>query len=128
MSERAKSILVVDDGALLRRKLCQMLTREGDFAICGEADNGRDAIEKAKQLRPDLIIMDLSMPVMNGLEAARVLRRSMPWTPIIMFSNYNDDFVEKVALSIGIAALVAKSQNVSILLETARGLFVQRAA
>lgn len=128
MSERAKSILVVDDGALLRRKLCQMLTREGDFDICGEADNGRDAIEKAKQLRPNLIIMDLSMPVMNGLEAARVLRRSMPLTPIIMFSNYNDDFVEKVALSIGIAALVAKSQNVSILLETARGLFVQRAA
>jgi chemotaxis response regulator CheB len=101
MSARAKSVLVVDDGPLLRRKLCQMLTREGDFDICGEADNGGDAIEKAKQLRPDLIIMDLSMPVMNGLEAARVLRRSMPLTPIIMFSNYNDDFVEKEASMVG---------------------------
>ena len=128
MSARTKSVLVVDDGPLVRQKLCEMLTREGDFDLCGEAVNGRDAIEKAQQLRPDLIIMDLSMPVMNGLEAVRILRSVMPSTPIIKFSNYRDRFIEKLALSMGVAAVISKSQHFSILLESARGLFLRRAA
>jgi len=105
-----------------------MLTREGDFDLCGETVNGRDAIEKAQQLRPDLIIMDLSMQVMNGLEAVRILRSVMPSTPIIMFSNYRDSFIEKLAISMGVAAVISKSQHFSILLESARGLFLRRAA
>jgi len=105
-----------------------MLTREGDFDLCGEAVNGRDAIEKAQQLRPDPIIMDLSMPVMNGLEAVRILRSVMPSMPIIMFSNYRDIFIEKLAISMGVAAVISKSQHFSILLESARGLFLRRAA
>lgn len=128
MSARAKSVLIVDDGPLVRQKMCELLIRDGDFEICGEAENGRDAIEKAQQLRPDLIIMDLSMPVMNGLEAVRVLRESMPCTPIIMFSNYGDGFVERLALSIGVAAVISKSQHFSILLQSARGLFLHPAA
>jgi chemotaxis response regulator CheB len=60
----------VDDNAFIRKALYEVFTREGDFDICGEAENGRDAIEKAKQLRPDLIVLDLSMPVMNGLDRA----------------------------------------------------------
>jgi DNA-binding NarL/FixJ family response regulator len=76
---------------------------------------------------PDLIIMDVSMPSMNGLEATRVLRESIPSTPIIMFSNYSDGFVKKLALSLGAAAVVSKSQNISLLLKTARGLIVPRA-
>jgi DNA-binding NarL/FixJ family response regulator len=128
ISVRQKSVLIVDDGPLIRQKLCEMLIREGDFDICGEAENGRKAIEKARQLHPDLIIMDLSMPEMNGLEAVRALKESIPSTPIIMFSNYVDPFVEKLALSIGVVALVSKSENISALLKAARGLFVQRAA
>jgi DNA-binding NarL/FixJ family response regulator len=128
MSAREKSVLIVDDGPLIRQKLCEMLIRDGDFDICGEAENGRKAIEKAQQLRPDLIIMDLSMPGMNGLEAVRALKESIPSTPIIVFSNYVDPFVEKLALSMGVAALVSKSENISVLLKAARGLFLQSAA
>jgi CheY-like chemotaxis protein len=57
---------------------CETFKREEDLEVCGEAENGRDAIEKAQRLRPDLIVLDLSMPVMNGLDAARVLKRLMP--------------------------------------------------
>ena len=74
----AKAVLVVDDNALIRQALCELFKREADFEVCGEAENGREAIEKAQQLHPDLIVMDLSMPVMNGIEAARVLKGLMP--------------------------------------------------
>src|SRR5690242_19357899 len=78
MSDRAKSVLIVDDGPLLRQKLSERLRREGDFDVCGEAGDGQEAIEKAQQLQPDLIIMDLSMPKMNGLDAVRILRKLIP--------------------------------------------------
>jgi two-component system chemotaxis response regulator CheB len=58
----------VDDNPLVRQAVCELFTREGDFDVCGEAENGREAIEKAQLLRPNLIVTDLSMPVMNGLE------------------------------------------------------------
>jgi len=67
----ARSILIVDDNAFIRKALFEIFKREEDFDICGEAENGRDAIEKAQQLRPDLIVLDLSMSVMNGLESGR---------------------------------------------------------
>ena len=65
----AKTILIVDDSAYIRRGLCELFKREVDFEICGEAENGREAIAKARELHPDLIVLDLSMPVMNGLDA-----------------------------------------------------------
>jgi CheY-like chemotaxis protein len=75
--------------------------RESDFEVCGEAHDGQDAIEKAQRLLPDLIILDLSMPVMNGLDAARVLKDRMPSVPIIMFTLYVDPFVEQESRSAG---------------------------
>jgi two-component system, chemotaxis family, chemotaxis protein CheY len=62
-----------------------------------EAENGRDAIEKAQQLRPDLIVLDMSMPVMNGLDATRVLKRLMPRVPLIVYSAFGDKSVEQQA-------------------------------
>jgi chemotaxis response regulator CheB len=59
-------VLIVDDNASIREALCELFKREADFAVCGDAENGKEAIEKAKELRPDLIVLDLSMPVMNG--------------------------------------------------------------
>jgi len=73
-----KTVLIVDDNALIRQVLCDLFRKESDFEACGEAENGRQAIEKAQPLRPDLIVLDLSMPVMNGLDAARTLKRLMP--------------------------------------------------
>jgi DNA-binding NarL/FixJ family response regulator len=128
MSGHSKSVLVADDGTLIRQKLCEMLRREGGYNICAEAENGKDAVEKAQQLRPDLIIMNFSMPVMNGVEAARELKKSMPSVPIIIFSNYIDSFVRKLALSIGVSAVISKSEHLSVLLKTAHSVLLHSAA
>ena len=123
-----KTVLVVDDNEFIRRALCLVLTSEGGFDVCGEAENGQDAIEKAQALHPDLIVMDLSMPVMNGIEAARALKALMPAVPVIIFSEYSDVFSENEARSAGISALVSKSQHVSVLVDKARALLYPAAA
>jgi YesN/AraC family two-component response regulator len=123
-----KSVLLVDDNAVIRQALCRLFTSEAGFEICGEAENGQKAIEKAQELRPDLIVMDLSMPVMNGIEAVRVLKRLMPKVPVIIFSEYSDVFSEKEARSAGVSALVSKAEHVSLLLGKARALLYDVAA
>ena len=124
-----KSVLVVDDNAVIRQALCRTFTSEADFEVCGEAESGRDAIEKAQALHPDLIVMDLSMPaMMNGIEAARALKTLMPMVPVIIFSEYSDVISEKEARSAGISALVSKSEHVSVLIERARALLYPAAA
>jgi YesN/AraC family two-component response regulator len=70
-------VLIVDDKPIVRQALCGLFTREGDFNLCGGAENGQEAVEKAQLLQPVLIVTDLSMPVMNGLEEARVLKEPM---------------------------------------------------
>ena len=115
-----KRILVVDDNATIRRLLCTLFKSEADFDVCGEAANGQEAIERAKELHPDAIVLDLSMPVMNGIDAARVLNELMPTVPLIMFSEYSEAISEKLARSAGISALVSKFAHVSVLLEKVR--------
>jgi len=123
-----RSVLVVDDNPIVRRRLCELFTREGDFNICGEAENGREAIEKAQLLRPDLIVTDLSMPVMNGLEETRVLKKLMPSVPVIIFTAHSDPLVEKEAREAGVSAVVSKSEAVAVLITKARGLLDHIAA
>lgn len=113
------TILIADDSLFIREALCKFFEQE-DFNVCGEAENGREAIDKAQELHPDLILLDLSMPVMNGLEATRVLKRMMPEVPVIMYSAYADSSTEKAARSAGVCALVSKSENISVLLGKAR--------
>jgi two-component system chemotaxis response regulator CheY len=79
-------------------------------------------------LQPDLIVMDLSMPVMNGIEAARALKALMPMVPVIMFSEYGDVLSEQEAESAGVSAVVSKSAHVSVLIEKARALLYPAAA
>jgi DNA-binding NarL/FixJ family response regulator len=123
-----KSVLIADDNALIRQGLCELFSREPDFEVCGEAENGKQAIEEAQDLHPDLILLDLSMPVMNGLDAARALTRLMPELPIIMYSAFSDSFTHREARSAGVSALVSKSENTSILLGKARSLVYEIAA
>ena len=124
----AKMVLVVDDNAVIRQALCRLFSSEPDFDVCGEAENGQDAIEKAQVLHPHLIVMDLSMPVMNGIDAARTLKTLMPSVPVIIFSDYSDVFSEMEAQSAGICALVSKSEPVSLLIGKARALLNLTAA
>jgi chemotaxis response regulator CheB len=122
------AVLIVDDNSFLRTALSQLFAREPDFEVCGLAENGREAIEEANRLHPDLIVLDLAMPVMNGLEAARVLKRTMPAVPLIMYSALQDESSAKIAKSIGISALVSKGERVSVLIDKARGLIHRKAA
>ena len=124
----AKSVLIVDDNEIIRRGLRELFTAEPDFDVCGEAENGREAIEKAQELHPDLIVLDLSMPVMNGIDAARVLRKLMPTLPLMIFSEDSDALSEAEARSAGVSALVSKSEHVSVLVAKARALLYPVAA
>jgi DNA-binding NarL/FixJ family response regulator len=119
------TILIADDSLVIREALCSLFEREEDFDVCGEAENGREAVEKAQELHPDLILLDLSMPVMNGLDATRVLKRVMPEVPIVMYSAYSDSFTEKEARSAGVSALVSKSEHTSVLLSKARSFLTR---
>ena len=123
-----QAVLIADDNDSVRRALCEAFAREADFEVCAEADDGRDSVEKALRLRPDLIVLDLSMPVMNGLDAARELKRLMPTVPLIMYSAFGDVFGEQQARLIGISELVSKSQPAAILVNKARSLLYQNAA
>ena len=122
-----KSVLIADDHTLIREALCDLFSSQEDFEVCGDAENGQEAIEMAEVLRPDLIVLDLSMPVMNGIEAAGALRQLMPETPIIVFSEYSDVFSEREARSEGISALVSKTEPVSMLLDKARAVLYHTA-
>ena len=123
-----KNVLVADNNEIIRREICKELTRENEFEVCGEAHNGLDAIEKAQQLHPDLIILDLSMPVMNGMDAARALRAQMPTIPIIMFTLYVDPFLKEELHSAGGTEVVSKSEDIAVLIQKARAILYQNAA
>jgi DNA-binding NarL/FixJ family response regulator len=86
----ARTILVADDNPLMRKMLCEIFGNEEDYDICAEATNGQEAIDLALKHRPELIILDLAMPVLGGLEASIELKRIMPDVPIILFSQYAD--------------------------------------
>jgi DNA-binding NarL/FixJ family response regulator len=118
----AKTVLIVDDNAYIRRALCELFTREAEFEVCGEAANGRQALSKVLELHPDLIVMDLSMPEMNGLETARELRRLMSGVPIILCTLFGDATIQQEAQRVGISEVVSKSQPSTVLIGKARDL------
>jgi two-component system, chemotaxis family, chemotaxis protein CheY len=122
------TILIADDSAFIREALCNLFEREEDFDVCGEAENGKEAVEKAQALHPDLILLDLSMPVMNGLEAARDLKRIMPTVPLVMYGSLADRLVGQQALLIGISEVVSKSERVAVLIDKIRDLLYSTSA
>jgi CheY-like chemotaxis protein len=104
-----KTVLVVDDSEVLRKAIEKAFLSEG-FKSCVEAENGKEAIEVAKKCQPDLIILDLSMPVMNGLQAAPILRSMFPKIPIFLFSFYADAVSEHLAAMAGISLVISKDE------------------
>ena len=117
-----KCILIVDESIAIRKILRETLEREAGWEVCGEASNGREGIEKAQQLRPDLIVLDLSMPVMNGLDAARELTLLLPRVPLVMFTNFETARLKQEALSAGITAIVSKDGSIGELLNSIQSL------
>jgi len=109
----AKRILIVDDNAVVRSLVRRLFESQSGFEIAGEAENGRDAIDKAEELKPDLIILDLVMPIMTGLDAAPLLKQLLPDVLIILFTQQEGSEVERLAQAAGIDAVVSKSQVAS---------------
>jgi DNA-binding NarL/FixJ family response regulator len=105
----ATKILIVDDSPLVRQRLRSMLQQRVDWQICGEATNGREALDKARELSPDLILLDFLMPGMDGLKAAVELEKVAPQVPILMFSMHLSKQLIEEARKVGIRGAVAKS-------------------
>jgi PAS domain S-box-containing protein len=102
-------ILVVDDHESVRRGVLSFLRARTDFQVCGEAVDGEDAVEKAKQLRPDVILMDVNMPKLNGLNATREIQKVLPDTKVLILSQHNSAELKREALNAGARAYVDKT-------------------
>lgn len=102
-------ILIVDDHELVRRGIPALLTSRPDFELCGEASDGVQGVDKAKELRPDIVLMDITMPSRNGLDATRLIRSSLPNTEVILVSQNESSVVQRQAFEVDARAFVAKS-------------------
>jgi two-component system, chemotaxis family, chemotaxis protein CheY len=116
-----KRILVVDDSEAVRDVIRTFLENTG-FEVCGDAADGLEAIEKAKKLRPDLIVLDLSMPGMNGVEAAAALGQLMPEVPVVVLTMYGDLLGEAMAAGLAVKAVVGKADGMMKLVECVQRL------
>jgi CheY-like chemotaxis protein len=117
-----RRLLIVDDNSAVRTLVRRLFESEASFEISGEAENGREAVEKAEHLKPDLVILDLNMPVMTGLDAAAVLRKLLPDTRIILFTVHAGSEVDRLARAAGIHAVVPKNHAASELVLRAHAL------
>jgi len=116
-------ILIVDDSETTRRIL-RAIIRSREWTICGEAETGRSGIRQFQKLKPDLVLIDLAMPDINGIEAAKRMSVLNPKTPLILFTILDLDGIEKVAHEAGICAVVSKAQAWDLVksIETAVGI------
>jgi CheY-like chemotaxis protein len=126
MSEMNR-ILLVDDSAAIRRGLRREFERAG-WLVCGEAADGAEALAKVERLQPQVILLDLSMPGINGLTTARRLKRILPEVHLILFTGHGDLFKSDEANAAGISAVFSKSEPITRLLDKARSLVGHRAA
>ena len=112
----AKTILVADDNPAIRKILCRLFETVEDYDVCAEAENGKQAIDLALRHKPDLIILDLSMPVMNGLEAAHELKKLMPpEIPIILFTQHADLSNRIGVMNMDVDRIVSKNDTSSLM-------------
>ena len=118
---RRRRILVIDDGDSVRDIIRLFLERDG-FEVCGEATDGVEAIEQAKKLKPDLIVLDLAMPRMNGAEAASILSKTMPDVPIVMLTLYQNVLGNALASAVGVKAIIDKTDGMDKLVACVRSL------
>src|ERR1700735_1022332 len=109
-------VLVADDFQTVRKGVCAILSSREDIEVCAEAANGEEAVRMAKELKPDVVIMDFSMPVMDGLEASKRILRELPSMPILMFSMHKMDALTQAAENAGVSGFVTKGESAKNLL------------
>ena len=121
------SILIVDDSAIVRHALRSCIEQTSDWEVCGEAENGKVAVDRVKELHPDVVILDLQMPVMDGLEAAGQINLIAPNTTMLMFTMHNSEQLLKIAPAAGIKEVLSKSDRLAeYLLASLKRLHVER--
>ena len=109
-------ILIADDRQLMRDALKAIFALRPTWKVCGEASDGAEAVAKAVQLQPDLVILDFKMPLADGIRAASEILTAMPSTPIVMYTLYKTEELESAAKSVGVRAVVGKEDGVRNLL------------
>ena len=123
---KPKTILIADDSAMIRTMIRQAVERDTEFAVCGEAVDGTQAVTMAKELAPDLIILDVRMPGLNGMEVAGVLRYALPRLRIALVTMYAEDLGSNFTSLFGIDAVLAKANGLTELTEQLRNLLADR--
>jgi DNA-binding NarL/FixJ family response regulator len=118
-------ILIADDSPLVRKSIRRLLESNPEWEVCGEAANGQEAIDQAMILTPDIIVLDLVMPVMDGLQAARRIAVIAPKVPTVMLTMYASDQLRTEASEVGVQGVVSKSQSAS-LIETIESVLIKR--
>jgi DNA-binding NarL/FixJ family response regulator len=108
--ERRLRVLIADDYPAIRKAVRFILEQHPQFEVCGEAEDGAKAIQEAKKLRPDVVVLNVSMPVLDGFEAAREIKVTLPATAIVILSANADDRYIEEAKMIGVQAYVAKTK------------------
>jgi DNA-binding NarL/FixJ family response regulator len=116
-----KRLLIADDSYLVRETIKNVLAGRSDITVCGEASNGLEAVEKTRTLKPDLILLDLAMPEMNGAETASVLKMTVPGVRIILFTMYSDNVGSYLTSAVGIDAVLSKPDGMTALLDAVEG-------
>ena len=124
-SAKPKTILIADDNERVRTVVRQALERETGFQICGEATDGTDAVSKAKELEPDLVILDVRMPGLNGVEVAGILRYALPRIRIIFVTMYAEDIGENLMSVFHIDAVLSKANGLTRLVEHVESLLAE---
>jgi DNA-binding NarL/FixJ family response regulator len=117
-----KRILVVDDNAPIRGLVREFIESRPGFEICGEATDGVDGIQKGRELKPDLIVLDFLMPRLNGLQAALILHEFAPNTPIILFTFYKNTISKDLAQAAGVASVLSKTDQLATLADEVQRL------
>jgi DNA-binding NarL/FixJ family response regulator len=115
-------IMLVDDHAVVRQGFKMILSAQNDMEIVGEAGNGREAVEQAEQLRPDIVVMDVAMPELNGIEATRRLAASMPHTRVIALSMHKDSVYVREILRAGARGYLLKDSGAGDLVSAIRAV------
>ena len=120
--EEGVKILVVDDHTIVRQGLKALLEAQPGFRVVGEADNGREAVKKAQELSPDVVIMDIAMPILNGLEATRQIKRVLPEVKVLALTMYNDEEYVFQILKSGASGYLIKETAASELINAIRSI------
>jgi DNA-binding NarL/FixJ family response regulator len=110
-------VIFADDHQVMRQGLIQLVSKQPDIHVVGEASNGREAVEQARRLRPEVIVMDISMPEMNGIDATRIIKSEMPQIRVIGLSMHDDESISQAMREAGADAFISKTVGPADLLK-----------